>query len=553
DAEEAAAERVRVMERLAADAAFFALDTTEMIAQGGWQKEAWERHLETVARAAREQRIGKPLVLCVAPDMETEMLHRLVAPALRLGVQGVMVTGGVEATVRQALADAIDCETVQASEKQVEGERQTNQEPQPQELRTSTRARLIGLPTREATLNTVREIRARYGTDCPILASGGVHEPQDALELMAAGADLVLVDSGLVYSGPGLPKRINEAIEWQQERNEQREPLLLKKPEPTRNKPSTLRSSQAPTPRTFFQKSGWFWIQWLGLGMIVGGILAWLIAATVVVLPYDVEFLRLGREGIAAINERLLYFMAHDRISLAGTMISIGVLYFGLARYAMRRGEQWARTTVLASAAVGFASFFLYLGYGYFDPLHAAVALLLLPLFLLGLVKNNPRAPRPAPNLRNTAVWKRSLVGQLLFVSFGAGLLLSGLVISGVGVTDVFVQEDLNYLCTTSNSLQAANPNLVPLIAHDRAGFGGALVSDGIAYLLLSLWGFRQGEKWLWWTLLFGGFAGFFAVFSTHWYVGYLDQWHLAPAYLALLLYGAGLILTYPFLTRPRR
>ena len=33
-----------------------------------------------------------------------------------------------------------------------------------------------------------------------------------ALDLLGAGADLVQVDSGLVFGGPGLPKRINEAV-----------------------------------------------------------------------------------------------------------------------------------------------------------------------------------------------------------------------------------------------------------------------------------------------------------------------------------------------------
>ena len=40
----------------------------------------------------------------------------------------------------------------------------------------------------------------------------------------------------------------------------------------------------------------------------------------------------------------------------------------------MRRGAAWARQAVVTSAAVGFASFFLFLGFGYFDPLHAYVS-----------------------------------------------------------------------------------------------------------------------------------------------------------------------------------
>ena len=57
-------------------------------------------------------------------------------------------------------------------------------------------------------------------------------------------------------------------------------------------------------------------------------------------------------------------------------MVSIGVLYTSLAYYGMRSGAHWARQTLMISAAIGFASFFLFLGFGYFDPLHAVVSLL---------------------------------------------------------------------------------------------------------------------------------------------------------------------------------
>ena len=42
---------------------------------------------------------------------------------------------------------------------------------------------------------------------------------------------------------------------------------------------------------------------------------------------------------------------------------------------------------------------------------------------------------------------------------------------------------------------------LVPLIAHDRAGLGGALAANGLGVLLAALWGYRPGARWLWWTL----------------------------------------------------
>jgi hypothetical protein len=117
-----------------------------------------------------------------------------------------------------------------------------------------------------------------------------------------------------------------------------------------------------------------------------------------------------------------------------------------------------------------------------------------------------------------------------------------------VGVTRVFVPEDLAFLRASAAALAGANSRLLPLIAHDRAGFGGALVSDGLAVLGAALWGFRRGARWLWWTLFWAGLPGFGAALGVHVVVGYDDLWHLAPVLLAAAFYIMALALTYPYL-----
>lgn len=289
----------------------------------------------------------------------------------------------------------------------------------------------------------------------------------------------------------------------------------------------------------------WVWIALLGVGMLLGGILAWIVAATRVVLPYDEAFVGLSRAEILAVNDRLLAFLAHDRVTLAGTMIAIGVLYAGLALAPLRRGERWARRVMLISGAFGFASFFLFLGFGYFDPLHALVTVLLLPFFLLGLL--GPRAPATTVPRRP---WRRHgwPWGQFLFLAVGAGLLLGGVSLAAIGVTVVFVPEDLAFMGTTRAALDAASPLLVPLIAHDRAGLGGALICNGLGVMLATRWGYRRGARWLWWTLCLSGVPGFVAALGTHLAVGYTDLWHLAPALTGASLYVAALATSAPVL-----
>ena len=79
--------------------------------------------------------------------------------------------------------------------------------------------------------------------------------------------------------------------------------------------------------------------------------------------------------------------------------------------------------------------------------------------------------------------------------------LAAGLVISVVGVTRVFVPEDLAFMHTTAEALRGPARGWSPLVAHDRASLGGMLVCSGLGFLLPALWGYRRGEPWLWWTL----------------------------------------------------
>jgi hypothetical protein len=282
---------------------------------------------------------------------------------------------------------------------------------------------------------------------------------------------------------------------------------------------------------------------------MVSSSLAWLVAATSVILPYDVHFLGMDQAALLALNARLLAFMAHDRVTLAGAGLATGIIYVQLAWHAIRYAAHWASLVLASSALVGFAGFFLFLGHGYFDPLHATVWVILFPLLLLGMRVRNAAPPRvPVPDLRNDRAWRKAQWGQFGFVVMGVGLLGAGLTIATVGVTQVFVPQDLAFLCTTPAALSAANPRLITLIAHDRAGLGGTLLSCGTAVLLLSLWGVRRGAGWVWWTLLLAGAVGFGAALGVHVVIGYLDFWHLLPAYLGLAIFVPSLLLLHSYL-----
>lgn len=182
---------------------------------------------------------------------------------------------------------------------------------------------------------------------------------------------------------------------------------------------------------------------------------------------------------------------------------------------------------------MGFGSFLSYLGYGYLDTWHGVATLVLLPLFVLGLVRSYSLLPRPAPlrSLPRPAArspWASAFrVGRACLLLTGVGMILGGATIMAVGMTTVFVPQDLQFMGLLADDLRGLNPRLVPLIAHDRAGFGGGLCATGIATLFCA-WCVRPSES-LWQMLCFSGTAGFATAIGVHPAVGYNDLSHLAP------------------------
>ena len=134
-------------------------------------------------------------------------------------------------------------------------------------------------------------------------------------------------------------------------------------------------------------------------------------------------------------------------------------------------------------------------------------------------------------------------LGRSLLLFTAAGMVLAGSAILVLGTTRVFVPEDLQFMQLEISDLREVNARLVPLIAHDRAGFGGGLVSCGVA-LVATVWcAVRAGERELWWVLLVAGTTGFGAAIGAHPFVGYLIMSHLLPAVIGALSFAAGMAL----------
>ncbi len=258
-------------------------------------------------------------------------------------------------------------------------------------------------------------------------------------------------------------------------------------------------------------------------------------------LPHDTAYLGMTAAQLCLLDGcRILHFMIHDRISFGGVLIAIGVMYLWLALFPLRRQEAWSWWAVALSGTAGFLSFLAYLGYGYLDTWHGAGTLVLLPLFVLGLVRTR-RLCRVRTGWPRVALRSAEGIGRTLLLASTFGITAAGLTITVVGMTRVFVPQDLEFMGLTPDQMRAINVRLVPLIAHDRAGFGGALFSCGIV-MFASVLRARPSRS-LRQALALSGLAGFGTAIGVHPAIGYLSPSHLGPAVLGCAVYAAGLVL----------
>jgi hypothetical protein len=283
--------------------------------------------------------------------------------------------------------------------------------------------------------------------------------------------------------------------------------------------------------------------------LVASGVFALYLASTSILLPHDVAFLGFGVDHLCNHFEcRVVHFMAHDRVAFGGSIIAIGLLFQWLANVPLRRSEPWAWWALALSGLLGFASFLAYLGYGYLDTWHGWATLALFPFFAAGIYLTRNCAAH-LRNLRYEHVLtgsRRLRVGRGPLALTAAGMVLGGLIILVVGMTAVFVPQDLEFMGARPTDLHAISNRLIPLIAHDRSGFGGGLVSTGIAILFIALFGFGERDRGCWATIAASGIIGFACAIGVHFVVGYTSLTHLLPAYVGALMFLGAVVALRP-------
>lgn len=133
---------------------------------------------------AKEQ--PKPILLKIAPDLTNTQLDDIIDIVDDTKIDGVIATNTTIA--RAPLA--------------------TNKK----EIEEIGAGGLSGQPVKQRSTEVIRYLSRKSHGKLVIIGVGGIASPADAIEKLEAGASLIQIYSGLVYEGPSLVKRINQAL-----------------------------------------------------------------------------------------------------------------------------------------------------------------------------------------------------------------------------------------------------------------------------------------------------------------------------------------------------
>ena len=134
----------------------------------------------------KEKEKPKPILLKIAPDLTDSQLDDIVEIVETTKIAGIIATN-----------TTIDRSDLTTNTK---------------ELEEIGMGGLSGKPLGKKATEVIRYLSKKSNASFPIIGVGGIHNAEDAIEKLAAGASLIQIYTGLIYEGPILVKKINLEI-----------------------------------------------------------------------------------------------------------------------------------------------------------------------------------------------------------------------------------------------------------------------------------------------------------------------------------------------------
>jgi dihydroorotate dehydrogenase len=143
------------------------------------------RHLlNKLQQNNKSKKYSKPILLKIAPDLSEKQLLDIIEVVKETKIDGIIATN-----------TTVDRSRLKNTSKII-----------------NEKGGLSGAPLKDKSTEIIRFLHKNSNGSIPIVGVGGIMSPEDAIEKIKAGASLIQLYSGLIYSGPTLVKQINNAI-----------------------------------------------------------------------------------------------------------------------------------------------------------------------------------------------------------------------------------------------------------------------------------------------------------------------------------------------------
>ncbi len=147
------------------------------------EKEPLKNLLNTLQNINLSKPKQKPILLKISPDLNQQELDDIIEIVLETKIEGVIATN---TTINR---DGLQTNYLEVQQIGAGG--------------------LSGKPVTQKSTEIIKYIAIKSNKKFTIIGVGGIHTPDDALEKLKAGADLVQLYTGFIYEGPSLVKNIN--------------------------------------------------------------------------------------------------------------------------------------------------------------------------------------------------------------------------------------------------------------------------------------------------------------------------------------------------------
>lgn len=149
------------------------------------QKDSLKKILTHLQNLRRQQTVFKPILLKIAPDLNDHNLSDICNLALEINLDGLVVNN---TTISRE-----NCITPASR------------------VASIGPGGLSGRPLTTKSNEILKKVFQQTENKIPVIGTGGVMSPGDAMEKLNAGASLVQLFTGFIYGGPGIVKSIIRA------------------------------------------------------------------------------------------------------------------------------------------------------------------------------------------------------------------------------------------------------------------------------------------------------------------------------------------------------